>query len=386
MKTFDQSVCRRGTGSYKWDDDASVDYPLWVADMDFEACPAILDALRKRVEHGVFGYSMPTDTFYEAIIGWHRSEHNVFYRREWMLTVPGIVPAISAILRALTSPGEGVLLFSPAYNCFYSSIRNLQCRAEESRLILSEGRFQIDFDDLEARASLPDVRVMLLCSPHNPTGRVWTKEELTRVSQICLKHGVTVVADEIHCELTMPGQTFLPYASLGEEVLQRAIICTSASKAFNIAGLQNAQMIIADSVMRRQVDRAVNIHEVCDVNPIGIVATEAAYTGGKEWLVRLRQYIYDNYLAVSDYLSTHLPMLTVFPLEATYLLWVDISAITDDDKAFCSGLCKEKHVRFAPGSHYGTGGEGHIRINLATQRTELLEAMRLLKSYIHPSE
>ena len=379
---FDTPVDRRHTGCMKWDEDSSVELPLWVADMDFRACPAILEALEERLAHGVFGYAMPDEKFYEAVIRWHATRHAANYRREWIITVPGIVPAISAILRALTKPGDGVLTLSPVYNCFYSSIRNLECRAEESVLRREGNTFCIDFDDLEQRAAKPDVKVLLLCSPHNPSGRVWREEELRRIGDICLRHNVFVVADEIHCELTMPGYDFLPYASLGEKYMVQACICTSASKAFNIAGLQNAQIIVPNAEYRQKIDRGVNIHEVCDVNPFGIAATTAAYTNGADWLDALRRYIWENYEAARQYIETHLPMLGVSQLQGTYLMWVNVSAVTDNVENFCDRLRNEQHLWLAAGSHYGKGGEGYVRINLATQRENIIRAMERLERFV----
>ena len=380
---FDVCVCRRGTGCMKWDDDPSVEFPLWVADMDFHLAPCIHDALAQRLEHDVFGYAVPPSSYYDSIIHWHSSRHNVHYQREWMIVVPGVVPAISAILKALTRPGNGVLLLSPVYNCFYSSIRNLGCRAEESQLRICDGHYEIDFEDLEKRASLPDVSVMLLCSPHNPTGRVWTKEELYRISDICLKYNVFLVSDEIHCELVMPGQTFLPLYSLHHPIISQSCVCTSASKAFNMAGLQNAQIICSDNNTRMLIDRAVNIHEVCDVNPFGIVATEAAYRQGAPWLDELRTYLYGNYKELSSILSHACPSLHVMPLEATYLMWVDIRSLTTDDEMFCSLLAQRESVRLSPGSHYGKGGQGYVRINLATQRLRLCQAGQRIVNFVN---
>ena len=379
---FDIPVNRRHSGSMKWDEDPSVDLPLWVADMDFPACPAIRKALSERVAHGVFGYAMPDDAFYDSIIQWHARRHGVTYQRSWIITVPGIVPAISAILRAMTTPGDSVLTLSPVYNCFYSSIRNLQCHAEECCLIKDGDTFRIDFDDLERRVAKPEVKVLLLCSPHNPSGRVWSATELQMIGDICLRHNVFVVSDEIHCELTMPGQCFLPYATLGTKYMEHACICTSASKAFNIAGLQNAQIIVPNDSLRRRIDRAVNIHEVCDVNPFGITATTAAYKEGEEWLDALCRYIWDNYLSAKEYIEAHLPMLHVSQLQGTYLMWVDVSAVTDNVEAFCERLKAECHVWLAAGSHYGRGGEGYVRINLATQRDNIMRGLERLKKFI----
>ena len=293
-----------------------------------------------------------------------------------------MVPAISSILRALTKPGDGVLTLSPVYNCFYSSIRNLQCRAEESVLRQVGDTYQIDFDDLERRASKEDTKVLLLCSPHNPSGRVWTKEELQRIGDICLNNNVFVVSDEIHCELIMPGNEFIPYATLGDTYMQEACVCTSASKSFNIAGLQNAQIICPNEKHRKRIDRAVNIHEVCDVNPFGIVATEAAYNEGEEWLEELCQYIWRNYWDAKEYIEKEIPKLRVIKLEGTYLMWVDIRALDISDETFCRNLREQESVWLAEGSHYGKGGKGFIRINLATQHENVMIAHEKLKHYI----
>ena len=366
---------RRNSACMKWDERPEVSYPLWVADMDFRVCPAIVEALQARVDHAIFGYAVPPESFYESIINWHRRNHQVIYDRNWFIVVPGIVPAISAVLRAMTRPGDGVLTLSPVYNCFYSSIRNLQCRAEESVLVREGDTFRIDFDDLERRASLPDVSVMLLCSPHNPCGRIWTQEELRRIADICLRHNVFLVSDEIHCELTMPGRDFTPLLSLGEPFASHVCVCTSASKTFNIAGLQNAQIIVPDEAIRQKIDRAVNIHEICDVNPFGIVATEAAYNQGEEWLIQLRDYIWGNYQAAREILQADNSPFRVMSLEATYLMWVDITATGTPSEEFCENLLKSKSIWLSAGPHYGNGGEGYVRINLATQRERLTEAM-----------
>ncbi len=372
---FSLPTDRRRSGCMKWDERPEVDYPLWVADMDFRACPAIIEALQERVAHGIFGYAIPPESYYKSITDWHRLRHKVVYDREWFIVVPGIVPAISAILKAMTRPGDGVLTLSPVYNCFYSSIRNLQCRAEESVLLRTGNTFSIDFEDLERRAALPDVTVMLLCSPHNPCGRIWTKEELRRIVDICLRHNVFLVSDEIHCELTMPGREFTPLLALEEANPDQVCICTSASKAFNIAGLQNAQIIVPDPSVRQRIDRAVNIHEICDVNPFGIVATEAAYTYGGEWLDQLREYLWGNYQSARNILLSGRPDFQVMDLQATYLMWVDISATGIPAQEYCDRLRRTHGVWLSAGPHYGTGGEGYVRVNLATQRERLAEAM-----------
>ena len=282
---FDTIVPRRGTNCEKWDsmpNDRVL--PMWVADMDFRTAQPIIDALRGRVEHGIFGYTHMPDAYYAAVCNWFARRHGWHIRPEDIIYTSGVVPAISAILKALTRPGDGVLVQGPVYNCFYSSIRNNGCLCISNPLVLEGNSYRMDYDDLEQKASDPRTRVLLLCNPHNPAGRVWTPEELKRAGDICQRHNVTVVSDEIHCELTMPGHTYTPFLSLGEEWTSRAIACVSPSKAFNIAGLQIANIVTPDPDLYQRINRAINDNEVCDVIPFGILATIAAYNEGEEWL------------------------------------------------------------------------------------------------------
>ncbi len=379
---FDNKIIRKGSGCLKWDQNLNIDYPLWVADMDFHVAPAITEALEERVKHGIFGYVKPSEEYFQSIINWHKIRHNAEYNREWFITVPGIVPAISAILKALTKPGDGVLLLSPGYNGFYSSIRNLECKAIECELQKVNNRFEIDFESLESLASRNDVKIMLLCTPHNPSGRIWSKNELQKIADICQRNNVFVVADEIHCEIIMPGNEFIPYSSLGSPIMENACICTSASKTFNIAGLQNAQIICPNEDYRSKIDRAVNVHEICDVNPFGVVATIAAYNHGEEWLDSFCNYIWKNYVDAKEYIAKNLPMLKVTDLEATYLMWLDISELNMSCTEFCEDLKSKKRVWLAEGCLYGKGGEKYVRINMATQHDFLLEALDKIKEYI----
>lgn len=296
---FDELIPRLYTGSYKWD--SSVDsevIPLWVADMDFRAAPVILEALYHRVEHGIFGYTLVDDCYYDALTNWFKNRHGYEIHRENVIYTSGVVPAISAILKGITSPGDGVIVQTPVYNCFFSSIRNNGCRVVENpltRVELSGSGFtyKMDLNGLENLAAMKDVTVMLLCNPHNPAGRAWTREELTALAEICHRHGVKVVSDEIHCELTMPGVDYVPYGNIDKD----AIVCLSPSKGFNIAGLQIANIVCPDGETREMVDKAININEVCDVNPFGVTALKAAYTeAGARWLDDLREYLWQNYL------------------------------------------------------------------------------------------
>ena len=305
---FDTIVPRRGTNSYKWDTPEEENVlPMWVADMDFRTAPAIIDALQKRVEHGIFGYTKVPETYYDAVVRWFESRHRWQIDPRWIIYTSGVVPALSAIIKALTAPGDKVIVQTPAYNCFYSSIRNDGCELSANNLIYLDGRYMIDFDDLAAKAADPKAKILLLCNPHNPVGRVWTPEELRHIGDICLRNGVFVVADEIHCELTYEGHDYTPFASLSERFQQNSTTCVSPSKAFNLAGLQIANIIAVDDDVRRRIDRAININEVCDVNPFGVIATITAYNGGGEWLDALRKYLRGNYEYLCHFFAERLP-------------------------------------------------------------------------------
>lgn len=373
---FDEIISRRGTNSYKWDHTESTDViPLWVADMDFRTAPVIIDALQQRVSHGIFGYTHVPESYYDAVCTWFQQRHGWHIDPGHIIYTSGVVPAISATLKALTQPGDQVIIQSPVYNCFYSSIRNNECQMLDNPLHYENGQYTIDFDDLEVKASQPHVKVLLLCNPHNPAGRVWTREELLHIARICHRHHITIVSDEIHCELTYPGHDYTPFGSLDSIYTRHSVSLVSPSKAFNIAGLQIANIVCPNDTMRRCIDRAININEVCDVNPFGVIATIAAYNQGGPWLDALRQYLYDNYLHLCDHLAQHAPACHVTPLEGTYLAWVDCRSLYSDTDAFATSLLHEAHVEVNPGTLYGATGQGFIRINLACPRSVLHEAL-----------
>ena len=425
--------------------------PLWVADMDFEAAPAIRKALQKRVEHGVFGYAIVQDSYYDAVINWYERRHQWHIEREWIQYTTGVVPAISAVIKALTMPGERVLIMTPVYNCFFSSIRNNGCEVVESKLVPVEAKtpqiptpnpsqgegslntlssddatsnanhaplplggggggplltYSVDWDDFECKCADEKCTVFLLCNPHNPAGRVWTREELQRMNDICQRHHVRIISDEIHCELTMPGYEFVPFGQLaptpnpsrGEGSLNTLssddatsnaiqtplpwggaggglpIICCSPSKSFNTAGLQMANIICADAETRRRIDRAININEICDVNPFAPLAVEAAYNESEDWIDELNQYLWGNYQALLEFFAEQLPQLKVFKLEGTYLVWVDITALRVSADEIEEKLLREARVWVNSGTMYGA--DGYIRINIATQRARLMEGLR----------
>ena len=375
---FDELIERRGTGCVKWDENPSGDIiPLWVADMDFKAAPAILDAVRKRAEHGVFGYTHVGEDYYNAVISWFQRRHQWRICREEIMYTTGVVPAMSVAIKALTMPGEKVVMLSPDYNCFFSSIRNNGCEVSECVLRLAgNNRFEVDWDDFEAKCADEKTTLFLLCNPHNPTGRVWSKDELERMNDICLRHGVKVVSDEIHCELMMPGHTFQPFAAVSERCRENCVVLNSPSKSFNIAGLQVANIISVRPDWRRRIDRAININEVCDVNPFGPVALIAAYNESEEWLDELNEYLWGNYRALCDFVAKHLPRWKVCPLEGTYLVWVDIKATGMSAQQYADRLLQQAKVWVNPGTMYGPqSGEGYIRLNIACPRSRLMQAL-----------
>lgn len=380
---FDHINERRGTGSYKWDSAAGRNVlPLWVADMDFRTAPAIVDALRRRVDQGIFGYTLVGDSYYSAVTDWFAQRHGWSIDRDWIMYTSGVVPAISAVIKALTRPGDAVLTLTPVYNCFFSSIRNNGCATVESELAYDGHTYATDFDDLERKAADPRVKLLLFCNPHNPTGRVWTREELTRVGEICLRNGVIVVSDEIHCELVFPGHRYTPFASISEEFLANSVTCISPSKAFNIAGLQIANIVCADAGRRRKIDRAINDNEVCDVNPFGVIASEAAYREGAGWLEALLKYLYGNYNYMKAYCREHLPEFPLAELEGTYLVWMDCRSLGMNSEALEERLVGEADLWLNAGTMYGRAGQGFMRWNIACPRSVLAEALRRFENFV----
>ena len=381
---FDKIISRRGTNCVKWDEFTDPDIiPLWVADMDFETAPSVQQALLKRMQHGCFGYTLVPESYYNATIQWFQHRHGWSIERPSFIYTSGVVPAISAIIKAVTSPGDKVLVQTPVYNCFFSSIRNNGCTLAENPLKMEGNRYEVDWQDFEAKCADPSVKVFLVCNPHNPAGRVWTCQELVQMGNICLKHGVFVISDEIHCEFVMPGHTYTPFASISEDFAMNCAVCLSPSKAFNIAGLQIANIIVKNEKVRKRVDKAININEVCDVNPFGVIALQAAYSAeGEEWLNQLCHYISDNYLMACQLFTEALPQCPVTTLEGTYLMWVDIRATGKTSRQVTDHLLRKAKVYVNCGTMYGEAtGEGYIRINLATRRNLLEEGiMRIIKS------
>lgn len=386
---FNKEIERRGTNCVKWDEAEEGVLPLWVADMDFETAPCVQEAILQRAQHGVYGYNLVPESFYDAIIWWNSHRHGWTPRREWMLYTSGVVPAISAIIKGLCRPGDGVLFFTPAYNCFFSSVRNNGCRLVEFPLTWAstDEYYTIDFEALEQTIICEKPRLLLLCNPHNPTGRVWTFEELETLAQLCCRHDVIVLSDEIHCEFVDPelGRRYQPFAPIAEKSGCSWVIANAPNKAFNIAGLQTAYIVASDDGFRTRIDRAINDNEVCDINCFSFVALQAAYTPeGEEWLDQLVAYIYANYRFFRETMKAARPELPIARLEGTYLAWVDVSSwacqppYDGSSERLAAELRQQRKVWINGGEMYGQGG--FLRVNLATQRSRLAEALRRILS------
>lgn len=377
---FDREIDRKKTNSLKYDfavergRDVDV-LPLWVADMDFQAPKPVLDALQNAVSHGIFGYSEVKGEYFDALYRWFDSRFDWQPKSEWLVKTPGVVFALAMAVRALTKEGDSVLIQSPVYYPFFEVIRDNNRKIVESPLLLTDGHYEIDFDDLEEKIASRNVKLFLLCSPHNPVGRVWTKEELQKLGELCDRYHVFVVADEIHCELVYEGHDYTPFASLSKRFRQNSVTCVSPSKAFNLAGLQIANIIAADEGVRRRIDRAININEVCDVNPFGVIATIAAYNEGGAWLDALRKYLWENYEYLCRFFEQRLPQYPVLPLEGTYLVWIDCRASSIGSDATTLRLQEEQKLMVNSGTLYGPGGEGFIRLNIACPRTLLADGL-----------
>lgn len=381
---FDTLIPRRGTNSYKWDAAPSANVlPLWVADMDFATAPCIQQAVLRRAQHPIYGYVHVPDSYYQAVIDWFIRRHGFNMQRDWIIYTSGIVPAVSAIIQALTKPGDKVLVQTPVYNCFFSSIRNSGCTMVDCSLNLVGNRYEIDFKEFERLAADPNVKLFLLCNPHNPAGRAWTREELTCLAEICLRHGVFVISDEIHNELTLPPNRYTSLGCLDEPYLSNAAVLSSPSKSFNIAGLQIANITIKDEKCRQLVDRQININEVCDVNPFGVEALQAAYSSeGEQWLNRLIAYIDANYRFLCAFFQRELPMLQVVRMEATYLSWVDCSVLQRSSTQIEKELMQQQGVWFNAGDMYQPQGSPFVRINIACPRAILSEALQRFALYV----
>lgn len=380
---FDLVHDRRHMLSVKYDVVAPDVLPLWVADMDFKTAPIITEALTEFVKGGIYGYAHAPKDLYDAIISWHLKREDIVIQRNSILTIPGIVPAISATLGALTLNGDQVIIQSPVYNCFFSSIRNCGLETVDNRLILgADQRYYMDFADLKEKLKHPRARILLLCNPQNPGSRLWSFAELQELATICKERNIIVISDEIHCDVRKNGSIFTSMAKFSELLSDKLVIFRSASKAFNLAGLQCAYIICKDAALRERIERKININEVCDLNPLGMIATTKAFTAGEAWLYALNDYIDANFSFAENFLKHQCPQIKISPLEATYLAWLDVRALPLSTEALCQKLLDEGRVLLACGDEYGVGGQGFIRLNLACPKATLKEALERIAKVI----
>ncbi|MEE1114991.1 MAG: MalY/PatB family protein [Eubacterium sp.] len=375
---FDTVYDRRGWGSEKWDVQPG-ELPMWVADMDFRTAPAIIDALRRRTEHGIFGYTGISDEWYEAYINWWKTRHHFEMQKEWLIFTTGVVPALSSLVRRLTNPAEKVLVMTPIYNIFFNSIVNNGRVPLECPLRLVDGTFSLDFAQLEKDLADPQTTLLLFCNPQNPGGHIWSKEELTRIAELCADNGVRVVSDEIHCDIVREGKEYVPFASVSETAARISVSCMSPSKAFNTAGIHSAAVCVPDLHLRNRVSRGLNNDEVAEPNVFAISAAIAAYTEGGEWLDALNRYIDDNLKTAVKFIREEIPELVPIPGDATYLLWVDIRKLPHGGKNFAAFLRKRTGLYISAGRQYGEAGEGFVRINAACPRSVLQDGLNRLQ-------
>lgn len=377
---FDKIIDRRNTGSMKWDVKPN-ELPMWVADMDFPTAPQIRLCIMERAEHGVFGYTQVTDEWYQAYQTWWRERHGFEIQKDWLVFCTGVVPAISSIVRKMTTVGENVVVMTPVYNIFFNSILNNGRNVLESRLQHDGGEYQINFDDLEEKLSNPQTTMLILCNPHNPIGKIWDRETLERIGDLCMKHHVLVLSDEIHCDLTEPGWEYTPFASVSENCRRNSITCVAPTKAFNLAGIQTAAVIVPEDKLRHKVSRGLNTDEVAEPNVFAAVAPIAAFTSGGEWLDALREYLWENRRYAEDYIKREIKEISAVPAKATYLLWLDCRNVIGNGTEFCRFIRSYSGLYLSDGNEY-RNGEGFLRMNLACSKKQVEDGLARLKESV----
>lgn len=384
---FDQIIDRRNTNSLKYDfaverqKPADI-LPLWVADMDFPAPPEVLEAIHKVVSHGIFGYSEVKNDYFDAVHAWFLRHYGWNTREEWLVKTPGVVYALSLAIRALTKEGDGVLIQQPVYYPFSECVRHNHRKLVVNSLLYKDHKYSIDFEAFESKITTEKVKLFILCNPHNPVGRVWSVQELTRMGEICLKHDVVVISDEIHCDFTYPGFTHTVFANIREDFARNSIICTAPSKSFNLAGLQVSNLFIADEVIRRKLKKELAASGYSQCNTLGLAACKAAYLYGEPWLKELKAYLSGNLQFVREYLSKNLPKITLVEPEGTYLLWLDFSKMSLSGKDLEHLMVHKAKLWLDYGTMFGAEGEGFERVNIACPRQILAQALDQLKNAI----
>lgn len=366
MFNFDKMTDRKNTYCVKWSDDEK-ELPMWVADMDFETVPEVIEAMKKRASHGIFGYNDIPIEWNDAICSWWERRHNFTMEKENIMFCTGVVAAISSIVRKVTNVAENVLLLTPVYNIFFNSIVNNGRNVLESPLVYENNEYHIDFTDLEAKLADPQTSLLIFCNPHNPIGKIWDKDTIKRIGELCFKHNVIVLSDEIHCDLTDPDCEYIPFASVSDVCKNISITCAAPSKTFNLAGLHSAFIYVSNPILKHKVWRGINTDEVAEANTFALVGAITAYKYGDLWLDELREYIYKNKCDVIEEINKDLPSVKVINSSATYLIWLDCSSITSDTKELVSFIRDETGLRLSYGGVYGNGGKAFIRMNLATQ-------------------
>ena len=382
MYDFDTVIDRKNTGSLKWDVKEG-ELPMWVADMDFTTAPEIIEAIAKRVQHGVYGYSVMPDEWYSAYTDWWSRRHGLDMERKGLIFCTGVVPAISSVVRKLTTPAEKVLIQTPVYGVFFNCILNNGRQVIENPLSYNGHEYSIDFEDLEEKLSNPQTTLMILCNPHNPIGKIWDRETLAKIGALCKKHNVTVLADEIHCDLTDPDCDYIPFASVNEDCRDISVTAIAPTKTFNLAGLQTAAVYVHDKVLRHKVWRGLNTDEVAEPNAFAVTAAVAAFTEGEEWLNELRRYICENKAIVAEFLHSQLPQVKLVPSRATYLLWLDCGEVTEDAKKLAEFIREETGLFLSHGNQYGGNGNRFLRLNIACPKVTLKDGLERLKTAIN---
>ncbi len=381
---FETIIDRRGTGCLKWDawsarDHAADDLPLWVADMDFKAPPAAIEALMERVQHGVYGYTLAPDSYYEAVQNWFETRHGWRPERSWFVMTPGVVFALSMAINSFTQPGDAVVIQPPVYYPFRLMIEDNGRKMVTSPLIYENGRYAMDYEGFERTLEESGAKLFILCNPHNPVGRAWTADELCRIGEICLAHNVLVIADEIHADFARPGFKHVPFASLCEKFAQNAIVCTAPSKTFNLAGLQLSNIFIPNADLRAAFKRTLGRTGYDEPSVFGVTATQACYEQGAEWLDQLKQVLNENYAVLEESVS-RMNGVSLVPLESTYLPWIDCNGLCLDDEGLKHLVEKEAKLWLDLGTMFGPEGSGFIRMNLAAPKATIQEACARLEA------
>ncbi|MEE1269283.1 MAG: MalY/PatB family protein [Treponema sp.] len=383
---FDTVTDRKNTNAIKYDLAKKRGKPedavsLWVADMDFPTAPCIQKVVAEKAAHGIWGYSRPDNRYYDALKKWYKERHNFEVQNEWVVNTPGVCFALATAIKAFTNEGESVLIQKPVYYPFFNIINSLQRKVVNSSLILKNNHYEIDFDDFERKIVQENVKMFILCSPHNPGGRVWTKQELQKISEICLAHNVLVVSDEIHSDITFGSNVHTVYGSLSEQALKNSIICTAPSKSFNLAGLQFSNIFIADEKLRKAFSEELDKTGYDEPSVFGIVAATAAYSEGADWFDSVKSYIWENILFAKKYIEENAPQIKVLVPEGTYLLWLDFSKTGLSDSEINDRVLNKAKVWLDSGSMFGKEGEKFQRINCATPRIILEDALKRICSH-----